>query len=136
MKWTGWNGRDEMIMQEPVNMKWEIIKMARNEFYFWFYVWLWAAKNFTTRWGTGGWIRRHIRVCQYAKGLLISSSSSGNMKSLITRHLPLLFFFNFIFRFFSACKDCQKYMYFQRLYPVLLKMRLICHLKNYIFSIT
>ena len=53
------------------------------------------------------------RVCHYAKGLLISSSSSGNMKSLITKHLPFLFFsISVIFRFFSACKDCQKYIYF------------------------
>ena len=42
------------------------------------------------------------RVCQYIKGLLISSSSSGSMKTLITRHLPFLFFsISSIFRFFS-----------------------------------
>ena len=29
---------------------------------------------------------RYIRVCQYAKGLLISSSSSESMKILIIRH--------------------------------------------------
>ena len=35
---------------------------------------------------------RRIRVCQYAKGLLISLSSSGNIKTLIIRHLPFSFF--------------------------------------------
>ena len=74
------------------------------------------------------------RVCQYIKGLLISSSSSVSVKTLITRHLSFLFFsISIIFRFFSASKDCQKYIYFQRLYPVLLKMRLIYHSKNYVF---
>ena len=80
---------------------------------------------------------RTNRVCQYAKGLLISSSSSGSMKTLISRHSLFLFFsISIIFRFFSACKDCQIYIYFQRLHPVLLKIRLINHFQNYVFSIT
>ena len=52
----------------------------------------------------------HLSVCpsvspymsQYAEGLLISSSSSGGVGGLITRHLPFLFFqISFIFRFFN-----------------------------------
>ena len=55
----------------------------------------------------------YVWVCQYAKGLLISSSSSENMKILITGHLAFLFFLiSIIFRFFSTYKDHQKYIYF------------------------
>ena len=45
---------------------------------------------------------RVARVCHYAEGLLIGSSSSGGVGGRIIRHLPFLFFQNsFIFRFFS-----------------------------------
>ena len=47
-------------------------------------------------------IEREVRVCQYAGGLLISSSSSGGMGGQIIRHLPSSFFSNStIFRFFT-----------------------------------
>ena len=48
-------------------------------------------------------------------------------------HTIFIFFISIIFRFFSACKNCQKCIYFQRLHPILLKMRLKNHLKNYVF---
>ena len=45
------------------------------------------------------------RVCQYTKGLLISSSSSGGVKTLITRHLPFFFFqFQLSFVFLAQVK--------------------------------
>ena len=43
----------------------------------------------------------YTRVCQYAKGFLIRSSSSGSVGTVILKRLPFLFFqISFIFRFF------------------------------------
>jgi len=59
------------------------------------------------------------RVCQYAKVYLIRSSTSGSVNKTILRLLAFLFFWiSFIFRFFSARKDCQKYIYFQFLWKL------------------
>ena len=64
------------------------------------------------------------RVCQYAKIFLIRSSTLGKVNKRILRYLAFLFFqILFIFPFFSARKDWQKYIYFQHLHLDLVKIR-------------
>ena len=72
-----------------------------------------------------------IRVCQYVKVFLIGSSTSGSVNKKILRLIAFLFFqISFIFFSFSARKDCQKYMYFQHLYPVLVQIRFITFIEK------
>ena len=76
-------------------------------------------------------IRCDVRVCQYAKVCLIRSSTLRSVNKRILKFLAFLFFqISIIFRFFSARKDCQKYIYFQHLHPVLVKIRLIISTEN------